>query len=59
MDSSSVQQDVLLENRGSNVASSNSEGLVDCKAKLDLPVEGEITSKLFFWGFFYTIWINV
>ena len=47
MDSSSVQQDVHLENRSSNGAASSSEELLDCKAKSDLPVTtDEINSKL-------------
>ncbi|PKU42663.1 golgin subfamily a member 3 [Limosa lapponica baueri] len=38
MDSSSVQQDVHVENRNSNGAPTSSEELLDCKAKSDLPV---------------------
>jgi len=47
MDSSSVQQDIQLENRSSNGALSSPEELSDCKAKSDLPVTtDEINSKL-------------
>lgn len=47
MDSSSVQQDVHLENRSSNGAPSSSEEFLDCKAKSDLSVAtDEINSKL-------------
>lgn len=47
MDSSSVQQDVHLENRSSSGAPSTSEELLDCKNKSDLPVTAdEINSKL-------------
>ncbi|XP_055559588.1 golgin subfamily A member 3 isoform X1 [Falco biarmicus] len=37
MDSSSVQQDIQLENKSSNVAPSSSGGHLDCKAKSELP----------------------
>uniref|UniRef100_A0A674IJS8 Golgin A3 n=1 Tax=Terrapene triunguis TaxID=2587831 RepID=A0A674IJS8_9SAUR len=40
MDSSSVEQGALLENRASNGASHNSEGRLDYKAKSDMPTEG-------------------
>lgn len=47
MDSSSVQQDIHLENRSSNGAPSSSEELLDHKAKSDLPVTtDEVNSKL-------------
>ncbi|KAM9178949.1 golgin subfamily A member 3 isoform 2-T3 [Mergus octosetaceus] len=38
MDSSSVQQDILLDDRSSNGVSHTSEEHLDCKAKSDLPV---------------------
>ncbi|KAM6404019.1 golgin subfamily A member 3 isoform 1-T2 [Rhynochetos jubatus] len=38
MDSSSVQQDVQLENRSSSGAPRSPEELLECKAKADLPV---------------------
>lgn len=47
MDSSSVQQDVHLENRSSNGAPGSSEELLDCKAKSQLVTTDEINSKLF------------
>ncbi|CAM4565047.1 golgin subfamily A member 3 isoform X1 [Lepidochelys kempii] len=40
MDSSSVQQDALLENRASNGASHSSEERLNYKAKSDMPTEG-------------------
>lgn len=62
MDTSSVQQDILLDDRSSNGVPNTSEEVVDCKAKLDLPVtRDEINSKLFHVNFstisYFVVWL--
>lgn len=61
MDTSSVQQDVLLDDRSSNGVPNTSEEVLDCKAKLDLPVtRDEINSKLFHVNFsttYFVVWV--
>lgn len=62
MDSSSVQQDVLLDDRSSNGVPHTSEELLDCKAKSGLPVtRDEMNSKLFHVNFLTTcdsvVWV--
>lgn len=62
MDSSSVQQDILLDDRSSNGVPHTSEELLDCKAKSDLPVtRDEMNSKLFHVNFSTTcdsvVWV--